>query len=255
MTELDKSSSTETDISVAWIRALEQLVDVSGHHVENLKVSIDIGPNGVSENPLVRSRLNKFLAENGFATIDTVANTIFPHSLWNPSAPRQQLYDRYLASLPRIKRCPANRRGTYFQRMIAFGHGEAKCNQLEHVIENWRNGNHRHSAFQIGIFDPVSDHIRTPYLGFPCLHQVCFNPRGANGQDGLGMTAFYATQHLLNKAYGNYLGLIRLGQFVAKETDLDLVNVTCIAGAGDLKNSGVIQMKTVRELLANLQSL
>jgi len=256
MTELDTHPITEPDLSLAWTRGLERLIDASGHHEENFKISIDIGSDGVSENQRVKAELDRFLADNGLATVDTVANTIFPQSLWNRSAPRTQLYDRYLSTLPRIKKCSTNRRGTYFQRMISFGNGEEKLNQLDHVIENWLTNNHRHSAFQLAIFDPLSDHTRSRQLGFPCLHQVCFNPRGANGQDGLGMTAFYATQHLLNKAYGNYLGLIRLGQFVAKETNLKLVNLTCIAGSGELqRSSGGVPMGEVRGLLSKLQKL
>jgi hypothetical protein len=43
------------------------------------------------------------------------------------------------------------------------------------------------------------------------------------------VTAFYATQHIFHKAYGNYLGLAELGAFVARETALQLIRVTCVA--------------------------
>ena len=43
----------------------------------------------------------------------------------------------------------------------------------------------------------------------------------------LRLTRFYATQQLFVKAYGNYLGLFRLGAFVASETGLTLSKVSC----------------------------
>lgn len=68
------------------------------------------------------------------------------------------------------------------------------------------------------------------------------------------MTAFYATQHILNKAYGNYLGLARLGEFVASEVGLTLKNLTCIAGKGDMQNSNEFPMGNVRKLLDDVRN-
>jgi len=73
-------------------------------------------------------------------------------------------------------------------------------------------------------------------MGFPCLHQVCFTPIGTNGCEGLAVTGFYATQHIFEKAYGNYLGLYRLGHFVAHEMKLRLVRMTCISASARLGN-------------------
>jgi len=123
-----------------------------------------------------------------------------------------------------------NPHGTYFERMIQFGGQESPVNQLEQVIATWvEHRNHRHSALQVSIFDPHHDHKHNRRLGFPCLHQVCFTPLGENGVEGLAVTGFYATQHLLTKAYGNYLGMIRLGHFVAQAIGLKLARMTCFS--------------------------
>jgi hypothetical protein len=45
----------------------------------------------------------------------------------------------------------------------------------------------------------------------------------------LAITGFYATQYHLEKAYGNYLGLCRLGRFVASQLERRLVRMTCVA--------------------------
>jgi thymidylate synthase len=100
-------------------------------------------------------------------------------------------------------------------------------NQLKHVIETFRNGNHRHSALQASIFDPTRDHTHNRQRGFPCLQQVAFE--ASDGE--LTVTGFYALQHHVPKAYGNYLGLCWLGRFMADRMDLRLSQVTCIASS------------------------
>jgi len=190
------------------------------------------------ETPAIRRSLERLLA--GFSDcsvrncIETIAGTIFPQSIWlRCGGDRHKLYSEYDMIWPRVKRCFPNRYGVYFRRLTAFeGHGKA-VNQLETIITTWHKGVHRHSALQAGVFDPLRDHKATRQLGFPCLQQVVFRPNGVNGTDGLSVVAFYATQLLLEKAYGNYLGLHRLGRFMAGEMGLALRDVTCVAS--DLK--------------------
>ncbi len=43
------------------------------------------------------------------------------------------------------------------------------------------------------------------------------------------VVALYANQLLIEKAYGNYLGLYRLGKFMAGEMEITLKRVICIA--------------------------
>ena len=180
--------------------------------------------------------LDTTLASYGTSCL-TVANTIFPKSLWNPSRERALLYERYIKhAWPRVKKCRANNRSALLTWLVAFENGENPVNQLEHVIATWQKGNHRHSALQLSIFDPRRDHTDCRQMGFPCLHQVCFTPLGTNGSAGLAVTGFYATQHIFEKAYGNYLDSVGLGYFVAHETKLRLVRMTCIAASARLGN-------------------
>lgn len=126
----------------------------------------------------------------------------------------------------------ANRHGTYFRRFTAFGASEV--NQIEHVLTTWKKGNHRRSALQLAVFDPERDHVHNRQRGFPCLHQVAIVP-GADG--GLSLTAFYATQLVFEKAYGNYLGLANLGAFLATELGMQLTSITCVASVAILGQS------------------
>jgi thymidylate synthase len=98
---------------------------------------------------------------------------------------------------------------------------------LNHVIETFRGGNHRHSALQASVFDPTRDHTNNRRRGFPCLQQVAFDASDGN----LEVTGFYALQHHVPKAYGNYLGLCWLGRFMAHQMGLRLTQVTCMASS------------------------
>ena len=48
------------------------------------------------------------------------------------------------------------------------------------------------------------------------------------------MNAFYATQQIFDKAYGNYLGLTQLGAFMAHEMDIPLARLNVMIGIAKL---------------------
>jgi hypothetical protein len=123
--------------------------------------------------------------------------------------------------------------------MIAFGwevdkdddlYSSARFNQLQHVIETYRGGNHRGSALFAAITNPQVDHTHQLQRGFPCLQHVHFaiTPH-QNQPNEMTVTGVYATQLLLEKAYGNYLSLHRLGQFMASQMGAKLTRVVCTA--------------------------
>ena len=218
----------EHNLSVAWARVFLEVLQE--REVSPVVVVIkDIGDEGPGEIPEVRSALDDLLDQDSKGlSCNTVANTIFP-SLWNPNADRKELYDRYERILPRLRKNRRNNNGLYFQRLISYGEGGESANsvnQLEHIIQTWQKGNHRRTALQAGLFNPYKDHTDQRQRGFPCLQQVVFAPT----RDGrLAVTGFYATQYVVERAYGNYLGLCRLGRFMAHEMGLRFDRMTCIA--------------------------
>lgn len=219
----------ERNLSVAWGKAFLKVFE--SNEIAPLVVVIEGLENAdPPEVPAIRSTLDAALsAEGRRLSCLEVANTIFPNSLWNPQRPRADLYRRYLSIVHRIRKHRGNRYGVYFQRLIDFGfdsEAEEDVNQLEHIISTWRGGNRRRSALQASLLDPWADHTNQPQRGFPCLQQVAFAP-GRDG--GLTVTGFYAKQHMYERAYGNYLGLCRLGHFMAHEMGLTLARVVCIA--------------------------
>ena len=220
----------DESLSRAWGRAVRPMFERGGpKETAPLCVSIAGFDDGVvREDAGVRSALDATLDDWNRQSCHTVANTLFPQSLWNPKAPRETLFKRYAFSLPRlIKASTKNRHGLYFQRMVSGGPTKHP-NQLDFVIANFlsRKGVRR-SALQLGVYNPQLDLSAAAQLGFPCLQQISFAPvRGKQ----LNVNAFYATQYAFERAYGNYLGLCWLGRFVAHELGLTLARVTCFTG-------------------------
>ena len=219
----------ERGVSLAWGRALQIVSRPGRNELAPLTVAITGADTEevLSEHDVIRGELDKVLRAAGKQTVETVANTIFPDSLWNPSRPRNEFFDRYLSIYPRLrKRWQANRRGTYFQRMIANGRKD-EPNQLEFGLSAYGRGKMRRSVLQAGVFDPRKDHSAATRSGFPCLQHLSFVPDKAGN---LSVNAFYASQSLVERGYGNYLGICRLGRFVAHELDRPLTRVTCHIG-------------------------
>lgn len=224
------------NLSEAWAKAFLRCWKAPGDTIAPAIVTFDVNLNDESwtlENQAIRDGVEDQLDALGVCSanrsyVETVAGTIFPEPIWKRChGDRAMLFHEYDADWAFIEKCKDNLRGTYFRRLTAFG--KSKVNQLEKTILMWEKGIRRRSAFQAGIFDPTTDHLPKPYLGFPCLQQVVFSPRGPNGRNGMHVVAFYAKQLHMKKAYGNYLGLFRLGKFMAGEMGLVLRGVTCIA--------------------------
>lgn len=234
------------NISGAWKEAATHLAQPGCDELVPLVVTFrGLSTASIDEDASVRSALDDYLAgTKKMQPVDTVAGTIFPDSLWNRSKPRSRLFERYAAVLSRLhKASKQNRRGLYFERMTSGGPESAK-NQLDFAIDQFTSRpGVRRSVLQVATFQPALDHSASARLGFPCLQHVVFTPVG---DDQLHVSAFYATQYLVERAYGNYLGLARLGQFVAHELKRELISVTCTSGIAVRD----VSQKALRELLA-----
>ena len=253
---------TERNLSLAWYRASSAslspgvkalaplVVTVTGFEKgepnETLPVrsAIDVALSAYATEQNAKSKSPK---ERDPLTCRVVANTIFPRSLWTPGVSRHSLYARYRAMIPRLKR-RGSPRGLYFERLINYGRGPEGGNQLEHIIASYGAGVRRASAFQATICDPERDSTRQPLLGFPCLQQIAVRPDGQM----LSITGFYGTQYLFERAYGNYLGLCWLGQFLAHEMGLTLTRMTCVTSYAPFSAD---TRQRVRQLNHNVASL
>lgn len=240
----------EPDLSTAWARAFVTIIDNPGKRIAPLTLTVRGFEDGHPiETAAVRTALDTALLARGEQEVHTVANTIFPSSVWRfAHGDRARFFATYLKNVPRYKALAKskNSRGLYFERLISFGGGPCDGNQLEHMITAFqKKAGVRASMFQAAIFDPARDHINDPYLKFPCLHSVSFVPCDA----GLVMNAFYPTQQVFEKAYGNFLGLCRLGAFMADQMGLEMRQLSCFIGVEKLDTVP----KSARELAPLIQ--
>jgi hypothetical protein len=225
----------DTNLSRAWARLLLQVLDGAGTEIAPLILSLSgFAQNGAPvEDPAVRQALDRLLKRKGRVVVDDIAFTIFPQRLWEMSCgDRTRLFTLYRATFPRwqaMKR-KANGRGLYFERMVMYGRGPCDGNQLGWILSQFRTGVRR-SMLQATTFDPGRDHVASAQLGFPCLQQVSFEPTAA----GLVTNAFYATQQIFDKAYGNYLGLAQLGAFMAHEIGMPFARLNVMVGIAKLE--------------------
>jgi hypothetical protein len=242
---------SSASLSTAWARAFSGCVANSSSEVAPLIVDL-VGFDGTpSEDPRVRALADKWLVETNGKAIDTTASLIFPERSWlyHRDAGSKSFFQYYRETyFPRLKEAsPLNARGTYFHRMVSYGPGG--IDQLDQLLDAYKSGLRRRSAFQLVIFDPSRDHSLSKRLGFPCLDYVAFSP---NKDGSLSMTAMYAMQYVHDRAYGNYLGLCALGRFIASELDLRFCRLTSIAAVARL---GSLNRGRAREMASELSIL
>ncbi len=150
--------------------------------------------------------------------IKNVMNTIFPQKTLDNSANRKAFYERYKKAHRRGKK---KGWGTYFSRLIQFGHKEE--NQLENairVLETWKNN--PHAAVTFHLSSPETDSIRP--RGGPCWHYgelLCADKNSAE------LVVVYRNHDYFNKALGNFLALSRLLRFVCGETHRKPMRLVC----------------------------
>ncbi len=222
----------EPNISRAWAKTFLQVVDHTGVEISPLILSVN-GFNhstNIQESPNIRSELDSLLLSKGMLNVEDVAFTIFPQRLWQlAQGDRAALFQYYKDAFPRYQAINRrhNRRGLYFERLISYGTGPCEGNQLEWILSqfNSRKGVRR-SLLQASVFDPARDHVPDAQLEFPCLQHLSFEPTHA----GLIVNAFYATQQLFVKAYGNYLGIAQLGSFMSHEMNMPFLRMNVFAG-------------------------
>jgi len=233
MTKIDLAPLTiaDTNLSHAWGRILLHMFDSRVTEIKPLMISLTgFNRHGkIEECPYIRNYLDKILTEEPNSVETPIsAFTIFPESYWQISDnDREKFYEICRDALPRIKakRKSINRHGLYFERMMFYGRGNCNGNQLEWIIQNHRRGM-RNTMYQASIFDPERDHVPNPRLVFPCLQHVSF----VKTDDGLVLNAFYATQLLVHRAYGNLLGLNHLGAFMADQLGMRFAQLNMMVG-------------------------
>ena len=260
MSELLDATKT---LSEAWLQALTHTASQRKGRCVHLVMTVE---NPGSEDEAVRDALDRALDATGTQSVETVAGTIFPKTLyrspgypWSPdleepaisalNTAAQDLYQRYEQMLPLLLKFPGNSRGTYFARMISWpGKEPGGTNQLDMRISRIRsefaNGRRTNNTLDIDIgadalaSEPLAGaQVYAPgdkrMRGFPCLVHIDLTLFDGT----LHCVAVYRHQYLITKAYGNLVGLSRLMHFLCEQTGAECGELVVHATLADAEQS------------------
>lgn len=244
-----------SNLSLAWGRVFLDALAAPSRNRPPVVLSL-AGFSGQlpDEDASIRQAVDEALLRCKKNTVAVSGMTIFPYDLWQHR--KRPAWDKFHPLcverfFPRLKACNArNRLGTYFERMMNFtgqrGEAAKTVDQLGFIIDLLTKSRKwpRQSALQLSCFDPAKDHTGQPVRGFPCLQQIGLSH---DGDSRLALHAFYPTQYIFDRGYGNYLGLCHLGSYIAHQTGLTFVRLNCYIGEphlGDVRKRDVAELKS-----------
>jgi hypothetical protein len=238
-------------VSGAWLGAVRTALDSPSHRLFHLVTRIE---QPIAEDDAVRQAADGLLADLKLPPIETVANTIFPSGLAATSKNWEHLSQRYRKAYPTLKRWRANRPGTYFGRLVAYPAAGQEIDQVGELIRKLRvelgTAGPKAARYELSLVAPgealpAPSHAPTGVasdsddndagalsqplpvqcpgedvaaMAFPCLSYCSFQLDGSL----LHAVAHYRSQYLVQRTYGNYLGLGRLLRYVSEQAELDM---------------------------------
>jgi hypothetical protein len=211
----------------AWLAAIKAIrSDLSGPAVHLVARIHD----PTADDQAFRSLVDGFLESVGKPPVSTVVNTIFPESAADRISEPARLAEYYRGRYDRIRKFPGNHFGTYFGRLVELSDGEEREDQLTQLVHKLRTEQERASGgpyssrYELNIYRHERDATRPQ--GFPCLSFCSFHL--VDGR--LHLAAHYRNHYLIERAYGNYLGLGKLQAYVAKACKLDVGELLIVSG-------------------------
>jgi hypothetical protein len=268
-----------TDIGSAWLAAFRSL-DARKGTIVNLAVDItapmteDNGVRRAIEEALVDLRDN----HRGFANVQsmhTVANTVFPISLYRPGT--DGAASRFIVNAlkgEQNRRHATHRRwGTYVGRLVAYPARDGDTtNQLAINLDRLSGRDRQWSdLYEVPIMSPDGDHddpdweypgpessaavgavlhgdtrLDARRRGGPCLAHISLTLE----QGIVSMLALYRRHSYVTRAYGNFLGLARLLHFFARESGHDVGSLLVVTGHATVDAPGRSQLLAAAEAAA-----
>jgi thymidylate synthase len=246
-------------VSAAWVRAVEAMLAIPSHTAVHFAVRI--AEPGAPEEAEIRAIADELLALEGLQRIKSIRNTIFPAAWAERFAEPQNLAQHYREKYPIIRRFPKNRDGTYFGRLVAYPMGldknEATFDQLTDLIGKLRQestisvgatrARNLSSRYEINIWKP--NDLPTG-MGFPCMAHMSFHLVDGS----LHMLAQYRNQFLIERGYGNYLGLAQLQSYIATAAGLNPGELMILASHAKLDTHGKLNITAIRRAIGQARA-
>lgn len=213
----------------AWVSAARWLKANGSQHGLMLHIEDPVGFASGEED--VVCQVDAFLRGHNKCSVSTVANTIFPAAL-DLGDGIEALTKRYMNVFER-RMHRKGEWGRYFQRMVAWPNGSGdSASTLNQLAENirtlkaMREGKAKFFAnvTEIALFDPARD-LRKK-MNRQCLSLIELKPERDDNVWRLSMMAVYRNHYYVQRTLGNLIGLGRLLQFIARETDFEVGTLT-----------------------------
>lgn len=228
----------------AWVAACETIIATND---EGYNVVIDV------ENPIdhddqdneVITLVDKVLKAHDKNPIITVANTIFPQSLYEAYG-CPGMYEVYHRDFDRLS--DTKRWGRYFERMTRHQTVDGNTyNPLQTMIDKLKGQENRQTrykaAYELAVYDPLLD--SRVFRGGQCLSFLSFK---VHPDRGLLLTAMYRNHTYITRCLGNLIGLGLLQSFVATEAGIPLGSLTVISTHAEIDKDDW-GIKAARELV------
>lgn len=213
----------------AWVDAARRLKADGDLHGLMLHIEDPVGFRPGEQD--IVCKVDAFLRGHDKCGVSTVANTIFPAALDRGDG-IEALTKRYMSVFERRM----HRRGEwgrYFQRMVAWPKGSSKnagtVNQLAmniDMLRAMRCGDTKlfGNVTEMSLFDPARDLRKR--TNRQCLSFIELKPERDGNVWRLSMMAVYRNHYYVQRTLGNLIGLGRLLQFIARETEFELGTLT-----------------------------
>jgi thymidylate synthase len=221
---------TDRSCARAWVAAASEIIR-AGDEGYNVIIDVEDPVTHDDQDNQVITLVDKFLRAHNENAIATVANTIFPQSLYQEFK-SPAFYEEYWKGFDKLS--DTKRWGRYFERMTRHKDGEGKSyNPLQEMIEKIRHQEdiekRYSSAYELAVYDPLLD--RRMLYGGQCLSFISFK---LHPDHGLMLTAMYRNHTYITRCLGNLIGLGRLLSFVASEAGVKRGSLTCISTHAEL---------------------
>ena len=237
----------------AWVEAVKFLLDAG----RTLNVVLAIKQpqrSGMSQSAV--DVIDKFLVSNNQLPVNTVAETIFPGSEYRTRGLRGVFKTYPDGIYPIIQKHRKISWGTYAYRLVRRSDARGNnINPLKQMIDKMNNElaqtRTKISCYELGVAEgeydlplyfPVEDGSRR--MGGPCLSHLSFKLF-----DGaVHLTAVYRSHDYTYKVPGNLLGLARLQECVARETNQRIGSLVVHSTYASLSSTKLKIRKLIRDV-------
>ncbi len=237
---------TQRSCARAWVEACLSII---GTRDQGYNVVIDVADpvNHDEKDNEIINLVDQFLREYDQNPVVTVANTIFPQSLYEDYGAAGMI-PVYRSDFDKFSRDAKKNWGQYFDRLTRFNDPkDGIINPLQELIDKLKGNEERNtiykSAYELSIYNPSTD--RKPHYGGPCLSYLSFK---RHPEEGLLLTAAYRNHFYVSRLLGNLIGLGQLQDFVAKESGVPRGSLTVVSTHAEMDTDGGWVIAKARKL-------